>query len=211
MQETMRAWLFVIAVLATFHSIMQVASTDESSIFTARSSPLTPFSTTTTTAQEIDLLNLENKDSGSHSDSNRNNNSNNSSRNDNRNTNHNTNNDNSDSEKQEINPDDAEAHAHLEKTLLSLFGMKKRPKIIDRASIVIPPAMKALYEKMMGHELKTTDPVGSLPTDTLLKGIANTVRSFPHEGEFFLFHSFFKYIVLFQRNLLKIHLFWQQK
>ncbi|EDS43553.1 decapentaplegic [Culex quinquefasciatus] len=65
----------------------------------------------------------------------------------------------------------------IEKSLLSLFGFPKRPKI-DRSKVVIPEAMKQLYAQIMGHEL---DDSVNVPKPGLNTRNANTVRSFTHE------------------------------
>lgn len=69
----------------------------------------------------------------------------------------------------------------IENSLLSLFNMKRPPKI-DRSKIIIPEAMKKLYAEIMGHELDSVN----IPKPGLLTKSANTVRSFTHKGEFFL-------------------------
>lgn len=74
---------------------------------------------------------------------------------------------------------DKETKIKVEKNLLTLFGMSKRPKPIDRSKIVIPEAMKALYSEIMGEELRETV---NFPKPGLLTKSANTVRSFLHEG-----------------------------
>lgn len=75
---------------------------------------------------------------------------------------------------------DDETKVKVEKNLLSLFGMTKRPNPIDRKDIVIPESMKQLYAEMMGDELKESV---NLPKPGLLTKSANTVRSFIHEGK----------------------------
>lgn len=75
---------------------------------------------------------------------------------------------------------DDETKVKVEKNLLSIFGMTKRPHPIDRSKIVIPEAMKQLYAEMMGDELKESV---NLPKPGLLTKSANTVRSFIHEGK----------------------------
>ncbi|XP_065356689.1 protein decapentaplegic [Calliphora vicina] len=64
----------------------------------------------------------------------------------------------------------------IENSLLSLFNMKRPPKI-DRSKIVIPEAMKQLYAQIMGHELNSVN----IPKPGLLTKSANTVRSFTHQ------------------------------
>lgn len=76
---------------------------------------------------------------------------------------------------------DKETKIKVEKNLLTLFGMSKRPKPIDRSKVVIPEAMKALYSEIMGEELRESV---NFPKPGLLTKSANTVRSFLHEGKF---------------------------
>ncbi|XP_026843568.1 protein decapentaplegic [Drosophila persimilis] len=64
----------------------------------------------------------------------------------------------------------------IENSLLSLFNMKRPPKI-DRSKIIIPEAMKKLYAEIMGHELDSVN----IPRPGLLTKSANTVRSFTHK------------------------------
>ncbi|EDX03470.1 dpp [Drosophila simulans] len=64
----------------------------------------------------------------------------------------------------------------IEKSLLSLFNMKRPPKI-DRSKIIIPEPMKKLYAEIMGHELDSVN----IPKPGLLTKSANTVRSFTHK------------------------------
>ncbi len=112
----MRAWLFVLAVLATFKEIVQVASTDNS-----------------------------------------------------------------------LEPDKLE---QIEKSLISLLGMERRPKIIDRTKIVIPDELQDIFNEMMtGHY--AMDSV-SLPMPGVHAKSANTIRCFQHEGtDYFVVFLFF--------------------
>jgi len=64
----------------------------------------------------------------------------------------------------------------LETSLLSLFGLKKRPH--PSGSVVIPEAIKELYRRQTGLEVETTN--FHLPGR--LTASANTVRTFPHTG-----------------------------
>ncbi|XP_052853291.1 protein decapentaplegic isoform X1 [Drosophila gunungcola] len=64
----------------------------------------------------------------------------------------------------------------IEKSLLSLFNMKRPPKI-DRSKIIIPEPMKRLYAEIMGHELDSVN----IPKPGLMTKSANTVRSFTHK------------------------------
>lgn len=75
---------------------------------------------------------------------------------------------------------DHDTQIKVEKNLLSVFGMTKRPKQIDRSKVIIPDAMKALYAEIMGEELRESV---NLPKPGLHTKSANTVRSFTHEGE----------------------------
>lgn len=75
---------------------------------------------------------------------------------------------------------DHDTKIKVEKNLLSIFGMSKRPKPIDRTKVVIPDAMKALYAEIMGEELRESV---NIPRPGLHTKSANTVRSFTHEGK----------------------------
>lgn len=75
---------------------------------------------------------------------------------------------------------DQDTQIKVEKNLLNIFGMKKRPTPINRANVVIPDAMKVLYAEIVGEELR--DSV-HFPKPGLHTKSANTVRSFTHEGE----------------------------
>lgn len=66
----------------------------------------------------------------------------------------------------------------IENSLLSLFNMKRPPKI-DRSKIIIPEAMKQLYAQIMGHELD----MENMRRPSMLSRSTNTVRSFTHIGE----------------------------
>lgn len=77
-------------------------------------------------------------------------------------------------------PMDHDTQIKVEKNLLGIFGMSKRPKRIDRSKVVIPDAMKALYAEIMGEELRESV---NLPRPGLHTKSANTVRSFTHEGK----------------------------
>lgn len=88
---------------------------------------------------------------------------------------------------------DHDTQIKVEKNLLSIFGMTKRPTPIDRSKVVIPDAMKALYAEIMGEELRESV---NLPKPGLHTKSANTVRSFTHEeskiDERFLYHHRFR-------------------
>ncbi|XP_034099262.1 protein decapentaplegic isoform X1 [Drosophila albomicans] len=77
--------------------------------------------------------------------------------------------------KDKVKPDPSTL-VEIENSLLSLFNMKRPPKI-DRSKIIIPDAMKKLYAQMMGHELDSVN----IPRPGLLTKSANTVRSFTHK------------------------------
>ncbi|XP_055386090.1 protein decapentaplegic [Condylostylus longicornis] len=72
---------------------------------------------------------------------------------------------------------DPETLVQIETSLLSLFGLKKPPKI-DRSKIIIPEAMKRLYAQLMGNEFDSA----KIPKPGLHTHAANTVRSFTHES-----------------------------
>ncbi|XP_055916742.1 protein decapentaplegic [Eupeodes corollae] len=71
---------------------------------------------------------------------------------------------------------DPDTLVEIENSLLSLFNMKKPPKI-DRTKIIIPEAMKKLYAQIMGEEFDSVN----IPKPGLLTKSANTVRSFTHQ------------------------------
>lgn len=75
---------------------------------------------------------------------------------------------------------DTDTLVKVQNTLLSAFGLKRRPKNLDRSKIVIPEAMKKLYAEIMGQELDSIN----IPKPGLHTKTANTVRSFTHQGEF---------------------------
>lgn len=74
---------------------------------------------------------------------------------------------------------DKETQSKMKNSLLTMFGMKKRPKPIDRTKIIIPDAMKSLFSEIVSEE--SSESV-HLPKPGLLTDSANTVRSFVHEG-----------------------------
>ncbi|XP_064539236.1 protein decapentaplegic isoform X2 [Drosophila montana] len=77
--------------------------------------------------------------------------------------------------KDKVKPDPSTL-VEIENSLLSLFNMKRPPKI-DRSKIIIPEAMKILYAQIMGHEIDSVN----IPRPGLLTKSANTVRSFTHK------------------------------
>ncbi|KAH8282653.1 hypothetical protein KR054_008978 [Drosophila jambulina] len=77
--------------------------------------------------------------------------------------------------KEKLKPDPSTL-VEIENSLLSLFNMKRPPKI-DRSKIIIPEPMKKLYAEIMGHELGSVN----IPKPGLLTKSANTVRSFTHK------------------------------
>lgn len=209
----MRAWLLVLAVLATFYRVTQVASTQEVSL---------SFSTNPTTnnidSYSILLENNNNNDVNSDSffvdsfsskaSSDTKNNFEEISRSQSSNSigssskSRTSESENNDENQQDLDlssenkivetqteikqKPNAEQLVEIEKNLLTLFGFKKRPKI-DRSKVVIPEAMKKLYEQIMGHELDSIN----IPKAGLLTKNANTVRSFTHEGKFVLDLEYF--------------------
>lgn len=155
--NTMRVWLFVLAVLATVHQ--QVASTEEvkssststSSSSSASSNTLSLSSYSSSSSTQQSLENSQNIDLSDRIEKENN---------------------------FRANKPDPTTLVQIEKNLLTLFGFKKRPKV-DRSKIVIPEAMKKLYAQVMGHELDSLD----VPKADLHNKEANTIRSFTHEGE----------------------------
>lgn len=229
----MRAWLFVLAVLATFHKVTQVASTEHvSSMSPQQNAPkelpsysYTPSPTEDKSKKNTIIVNshirssnsfnflIESKNSEiSEINSRFNVNNVNSSKNNKiivkvtedssspkiyeKKENFQDDSYTSDSEEIETNEIDENFHqqrhrpnpeqlAQIEKNLLSLFGFTKRPRI-DRSKIVIPDAMKKLYEQITGHHLDTelNLPKRSKATsDELHLNNINTIRSFTHEGK----------------------------
>lgn len=65
----------------------------------------------------------------------------------------------------------------VESNLLTLFGLKRRPR--SARSIVIPDALKTLYRRQTGMDVETTN--FALPGRHT--GSANTVRTFTHQGK----------------------------
>jgi bone morphogenetic protein 4 len=165
----MRAWLFVLAVLATFTLVTkEVASTEEvmlpSSLTDTTMQTKQSLSSSTETSASLELDTQQKKET-------------------NKNFNFNTNNldnlnKNSDHKREKPDP---QTLVQIEKNLLSLFGFKKQPNI-DRSKVIIPDAMKQLYAQIMGHELDSLN----VPRPGLHTKNANTVRSFTHEGELYI-------------------------
>lgn len=159
----MRAWLSVIAVLATFQTIVQVASTeDSSSIQPQTQTPLlntSPSSLSELSTSKKPFNDEERRDAVAFGSDN-------------------------DDEIEEINETrtkpDPSTQVEIENNLMSLFGMKSRPKSIDRSKAIIPEALKQLYVQITGQEYRESV---NLPKPGLFTKSANTVRSFIHEGE----------------------------
>lgn len=155
---TMRAKLFIIAVLAASQFVVRVASTTEEST-TAPSITLQQSASESYTAYQqqshLDDSSIRDKHSSPPKE-------------------------NDQVDASSVQPD-RETQRKIEKNLLTLFGMSKRPKPIDRSKIVIPDAMKMLYAEIMGQELRESV---NLPKPGLLTKSANTVRSFTHEGDY---------------------------
>jgi hypothetical protein len=70
-----------------------------------------------------------------------------------------------------------EVMATMEASLLSLFGFKRRPR---PGKVVIPEVMLELYRQQTGFDVDTS----ALPLPGRHTRTANTVRSFPHIGEY---------------------------
>ncbi|KDR24224.1 Protein decapentaplegic, partial [Zootermopsis nevadensis] len=70
-----------------------------------------------------------------------------------------------------------EVLATVEASLLSLFGFKRRPR---PGKVVVPEAMLELYRQQTGFDVDTS----ALPLPGRHTRTANTVRSFPHVGEY---------------------------
>ncbi|XP_063240387.1 protein decapentaplegic [Bacillus rossius redtenbacheri] len=69
----------------------------------------------------------------------------------------------------------ASADGGAEDSLLSLLGLRRRPRV-DRSKVVVPPEMLELYRRQTGLRLGTT----ALPLPGRHTRAANTVRSFTH-------------------------------
>lgn len=80
---------------------------------------------------------------------------------------------------EESTPIDRDSQQKVEKNLLTIFGLSKRPKPIDRSKVVIPEELKKLYADLTGDELYESI---NLPKPGQFTKSANTVRSFTHEG-----------------------------
>lgn len=65
--------------------------------------------------------------------------------------------------------------ADIERNLLSLFGLRSRPRP-DRSKVTIPPAIMELWRRSFNQEIDTT----ALPLPGSLTRSANTVRTFSH-------------------------------
>lgn len=142
----MRAWLLFLIVLATYKPMIEVASTEDNS----------------------PVINSYQKTNTNYSNKNNNNS-------DSQNNNSNNNNNKKKNNKNREKPD-PDTLVQIEKSLLSILGLRKPPKI-DRTKVVIPEHMKELYTQIMGHELDSVN----IPKPGLYTQSANTVRSFAHE------------------------------
>lgn len=129
-QATMRAWLLVIAVLATFQPIVQVASTEDSS----SSSSVTSTQTSTTNKNQLNRINNEEEETTTTTIAST-----------------------AQQQQQPRTKPDPETQVKIEENLLSLFGMTSRPRSIDRSKVIIPEAMTQLYAEITGQELRTTN------------------------------------------------------
>lgn len=157
----MPTYIYIIAMLVTLQSFVQVTGTDTTNTATP-TVPVTEATMHTTTSasqQTDDSAKQKNLDSNL------------------------INSDSKQTDENEANEPivtmDHDTQIKVEKNLLTLFGMSKRPKPIDRSKVVIPDAMKALYAEIMGEELRESV---NLPKPGLHTKSANTVRSFTHEG-----------------------------
>lgn len=149
----MQMYIYIIAMLVTLQPFVQVTSADTTTTEATIHTTVTRASQQIDSAKEIHLENnLINSDSKQIN------------------------------ENEAIEPSvtlDRDTQVKVEKNLLSIFGMSKRPKPIDRSKVVIPDAMKQLYADLMGEELRESV---NLPKPGLHTKSANTVRSFTHEG-----------------------------
>lgn len=78
---------------------------------------------------------------------------------------------------------DTDTLVKVENILLAQLGLGKRPRPSDPSKIVIPEAIKQLYAEMTGQEVDSIN----IPKPGLHTKTANTVRSFPHQGEFLVY------------------------
>lgn len=189
----MRTIIFIIVVLlAVQRGIRSQSTTDAQHKLTQE--------TTTATATTSHNTNSNEQIKTSHSQTNTNSE---------QNTKHSTKNDDtitstSTSTTEKLQIPDKKTLVKVEQSLLSLFGMKNRPKPIDRSKVVIPDAMKALYAEIMGMELRESV---NLPKPGLLTQSANTARSFFHEGlsHFLQFFFFFAqiFLIIFKKTFYK--------
>ncbi|XP_059614059.1 protein decapentaplegic [Phlebotomus argentipes] len=124
----MRAWLLVIAVLATSQPFAQVASTEPQS-----NPEVSLLSSLTTSTEKVLHRHSERK---SHSQD--------------------TREEANKEQKEKPEKPDPAILAGLEGNFLSLFGLNKRP-IVDRSKIVIPEAMKKLYAEITGHDVDSVN------------------------------------------------------
>lgn len=196
----MRAWLLILAVLATLQITTQVASTEgQQQVLQNRksnknqnqeSSSLSPLSSSSSSYSLPVIVDTStSKLSDSLSDH--------SINNDKTKTPQNTAAAESDAAPEEEDEDSLSHHQEkltlkpdtdtlvkVQNTLLSAFGLQRRPKKLDRSKMVIPEAMKKLYAKIMSQGLDSIN----IPKPGLHTKTANTVRSFTHQGEWpFLF------------------------
>lgn len=193
----MRAWLLVIAVLATFQPIVQVASTEDLS----SSSSVTSTQTSTTNNKNNNQLNRINNEKEETATT----------------TTTTSPTTTIETTAQQRTKPDSETQVQIEKNLLSLFGMNSRPRSIDRSKVIIPEAMKQLYAEITGQELRTTN----LPKPGLHTKSANTVRSFQHEGNclfvpIYILQLFFFLLLIHLKPVRDLHIrslvdWWTQK
>lgn len=78
---------------------------------------------------------------------------------------------------------DPETEVIFKNSLLSIMGVSKRPKPIERSKHVIPDSMKKLWTDLTSEELRESV---NLPKPGLHTKSANTVRSFTHEGMYLI-------------------------
>lgn len=95
-----------------------------------------------------------------------------------KNDNHSSNKDNNNKDNLNNNKLTSDTLVQIEKNLLSILGLPKRPKI-DRSKIVIPKRLREIYEQTMGHELSSVH----IPAPGSYTQTSNTMRSFVHQGK----------------------------
>lgn len=79
-----------------------------------------------------------------------------------------------------------EAIAKVQQTLLAMMGLKRRPRLLTKGKprVFVPAAMLALYEQLSHPDSDHPLPPPFTQQTPLQHRVANTVRSFTHQGMF---------------------------